>query len=85
MLGKTLFCLGILGVGKTILTSIVIDDILTWVGNNEAVDIAYLYCNFRRHDKQKAIDLIASLLKQLSYRLPQLLDEVKTIYEKYRV
>ena len=82
--GKTLFCPGIPGAGKTILTSIVIDDILTRVGNNEAVGIAYLYCNFRRHDEQKAIDLIASLLKQLSYGLPQLPGEVKTIYEKHR-
>ena len=60
-----LFCPGIPGAGKTILTSIVVDDLTTRFSNDPSVGIAYVYCNFRRRDEQKAEELFASLLKQL--------------------
>jgi Cdc6-like AAA superfamily ATPase len=63
---QTLFCPGIPGAGKTILTSIVIDKLTTQFGNDESIGVAYIYCNFRRQDKQKPGDLLTSLLKQLS-------------------
>jgi Cdc6-like AAA superfamily ATPase len=63
---QTVFCPGIPGAGKTILTSIVIDELFTRFGNDENVCIAYIYCNFWRHDEQTAGDLLASLLKQLA-------------------
>ena len=62
---QTLFCPGIPGAGKTILTSIVINDLVTRFQNGLTIGIAYIYCNFRRKDDQKAEDLLASLLKQL--------------------
>src|SRR5947209_4514453 len=60
---QTLFCPGIPGAGKTILTSIVIDDLSTRFLADQNVGIAYLYCNFRRRDEQGAEDLLANLLK----------------------
>jgi DNA replication protein DnaC len=63
---QTLFCPGIPGAGKTILTAIAINDLITRFQNDPGVGIAYLYCNFRRKDEQKAQDLLTSLLKQLS-------------------
>jgi hypothetical protein len=62
---QTLFCPGIPGAGKTILTSIVVDDLMTRFQNDLTIGIAYIYCNFRRKDEQKINDLLASLLKQL--------------------
>lgn len=63
---QTLFCPGIPGAGKTILTAIVIDDLTTQFSNDPTIGIAYVYFNFRRQNEQKAEDLLASLLKQLT-------------------
>ncbi|KAI9763767.1 MAG: hypothetical protein M1840_009092 [Geoglossum simile] len=63
---QTLYYPGIPGAGKTILTSIVVDDLIRRPQNNPNIGIAYLYCNFRQQEEQKAEDLLASLLKQLS-------------------
>jgi hypothetical protein len=81
---QTLFCPGIPGAGKTILTAVAINDLTTRFQNNPGVGIAYLYCNFRPQDKQKADDLLASLLKQLSQERASLPDSVKALYETYR-
>ncbi|RYP67004.1 hypothetical protein DL771_007500 [Monosporascus sp. 5C6A] len=82
--GQTLFCPGIPGAGKTILTSVVIEDVASRFRNDATVGIAYLYCNFRRRDKEKAKDLFANLLKQLSKGRTSLPDTVKTLYNDHR-
>jgi Cdc6-like AAA superfamily ATPase len=82
---QTLFCPGIPGVGKTILTTIVIDDLTTRFQNDSNIGIAYLYCNFRRRDEQNADDLLASLLKQLSQESPSLPDSIKDLYNVHKV
>jgi hypothetical protein len=81
---QTLFCPGIPGAGKTILTSIVINDLTTRFQNNLTIGIAYIYCNFRRKDDQKAEDLLASLLKQLAQERPSLPDIVKDLYGRHK-
>ena len=80
---QTLFCPGIPGAGKTILTAITIDHLTTWFQNDPGIGIAYLYCNFRRQEKQKANDLLASLLKQLSQERPALPDTLKDLYNRH--
>src|SRR6267378_6759760 len=72
---QTLFCPGMPGAGKTIISSIVINHLHKMFENDPAIGIAYLYCNFQQHDEQKFIDLILSLLKQLVRESP--LDVVK--------
>jgi uncharacterized membrane-anchored protein YjiN (DUF445 family) len=81
---KTLFCPGIPGAGKTILTAITIDDLTMRFRSEADIGIAYLYCNFRQQDEQKANDLLASLLKQLSQERVSLPDSVKALYEKHK-
>jgi hypothetical protein len=62
---QTLFCPGILGAGKTIITSIVVEYLCKKFQNDTTIGIAYVYCNFRRQPEQMPKDLLASLLKQL--------------------
>src|SRR5271156_6365135 len=82
---QTLLCLGIPGAGKTILTSFVVEVLRGRFQDDLSVGIAYLYCDFRRQDEQKAEDLLASLLKQLTQGLPSLPDTVKSLYYKHTV
>ncbi|KAI9778776.1 MAG: hypothetical protein M1839_007866 [Geoglossum umbratile] len=67
---QTLFCPGIPGAGKTIMTAIVVDDLCTRYQDHTDIGIAYIYCNFR--SQQKLEDLLASLLKQLSQKQPSI-------------
>ena len=78
---KTLFCSGIPGVGKTILTSIIVDYLCSKYRTNFSVGIAYLYCNFQQQQQQKPEDLLLSLLKQLVQKRAPVPESVKTLYE----
>lgn len=81
---QTIFCPGIPGAGKTILTSIVINELTRHFQNNAAIGIAYIYCNFRRQDEQKIEDLLASLLKQLTQSRYSLPENVKSLHAKHK-
>lgn len=81
---QTLFCPGIPGAGKTILTSIVVDDLITRSEKDTTTGIAYIYCNFRRKDEQKIEDLLASLLKQLAGGRFSLPGNVKELYDGHK-
>ncbi|KAG9244697.1 hypothetical protein BJ878DRAFT_549809 [Calycina marina] len=75
---------GIPGAGKTILTSIVVDYLSSNFQKDARVGIAYLYCNLRRKDEQKAEQLLASLLKQLTQGLSPLPDDVNLLYDRHK-
>ena len=60
------------------------DDLTTRHQNNPSVGIAYFDCNFRRFDEQKAKDLLANLLKQLSREQSSLPDRVKSFLQPAR-
>jgi Cdc6-like AAA superfamily ATPase len=79
-----LFCPGIPGTGKTILTSIVINDLCNRFRNDITIGIAYIYCNFRRQDEQKLEELLASLLKGLTRYQPSLFRVVKDLYDRHK-
>jgi Cdc6-like AAA superfamily ATPase len=72
------------GAGKTILTSIVVDDLITRFHNDTRTAIAFIYCNFRRNDEQKIEDLLANLLKQLAMGQFSLPESVKTLYDRHK-
>lgn len=80
---RTLFCPGIPGAGKTILTSIVIDDLDTRFGNDPRIGVAYVYCNFRRNE-ENADYLTLSLLKQLYQQRPYLPGEAYMLYRRFK-
>ena len=81
---KILFCPRIPRAGKTILAAITINNLTMRFRSEADIGIAYLYCNFRRQDEQKADDLLASLLKQLSQERASLPDSVKALYKKHK-
>lgn len=64
---QTLFCPGIPGAGKTMMSATVIAH-LYQVFPTTDVGIGYIYCNLQRQTVQKAEDLLLSLLKQLAQR-----------------
>ncbi|KAF4451437.1 hypothetical protein F53441_5605, partial [Fusarium austroafricanum] len=81
---QTLFCPGIPGAGKTILTSIVVDFLNSRDDKDSKIGIAYIYCNFRRQHEQKIDDLLASVLKQLTQCRSSLPDSVKNLYDRHK-
>lgn len=81
---STLFCPGIPGAGKTIITAIVIDYLHRKFQGDPDIGIGYIYCNFRQQDNQKAHDLISILLKQLAQRRVLLDENVKCLYDKHQ-
>ncbi|KAF4962386.1 hypothetical protein FSARC_9530 [Fusarium sarcochroum] len=76
---RTLFCPGNPGAGKTILASIIINDLISRFGVKQDVGIAYIYCNFQQHSTQSAEDIIKSLLKQLVQGLSSPPDYVRDL------
>jgi Cdc6-like AAA superfamily ATPase len=78
-----LFCPGIPGAGKTMITSIVVDHLIGEFGNNPGIGIAFLYCNFRQQQKQQPKDLFLSLLKQFAQRMPAIPECVIALYRDH--
>lgn len=81
---QMLFCPGIPGAGKTILTSIVIDCLCARFRNDGTVGIAYLYCEFRQKDQQSPEDLLASLLRQLAEGRPCLPPNLTSLFSSHK-
>jgi Cdc6-like AAA superfamily ATPase len=81
---QILFCPGIPGAGKTIITSIVVDHLYSKFQNDPSVGIAYIYCNFRSQQEQKPEHLLASLLKQLVQQKRSMPENLKKLYERHK-
>lgn len=75
---NTLFCKGNPGTGKTMLATIAIKHLLNTVYDcNSAV--AYLFCNYNRHEEQTASHFFAVLLRQMVHakaRIPPSVQEL---------
>jgi len=80
----TLFCPGIPGAGKTIITSIIVEYFQTKFINDTGIGIAYIYCSYQPQQEQKPEDLLSSLLKQLTQKRPVMPPDVKHLYEHHR-
>ncbi|PNY27023.1 Uncharacterized protein TCAP_03048, partial [Tolypocladium capitatum] len=82
--GRTLFCPGMPGAGKTILTSTVVDYLQTQFRDDKSVGIAYIYCSFGRQYEETTNVLLATLLKQLTQGQPLVPDSVKSLHDKHK-
>ncbi|KAM0424178.1 hypothetical protein ACHAPT_010547 [Fusarium lateritium] len=63
--GETLFCPGIPGAGKTILSSIVVEELTKQFEDDSTVCVAYVYFNYQQQDNQTIERVFANLLRQL--------------------
>jgi Cdc6-like AAA superfamily ATPase len=81
---QTLFCPGIPGAGKTIMTSIVVEHLWTKFQRDTSVGIAYLYCNFQQQHEQKPVDLLMSLLKQLVQERTSMPETIESLYNRHK-
>lgn len=87
---QTLFCHGLPGVGKTIITSSVINYLQTNIQersrqNREgSFGVGFVYCDFQQRAQQKAVDILASLLKQLIQKLSAVPEIVRSLYKEHK-
>ncbi|KAH7078139.1 hypothetical protein BKA63DRAFT_489625 [Paraphoma chrysanthemicola] len=81
---ETLFCPGIPGAGKTILTSVVVHDLTVRFSKDQGVGIAYIYCNFQRQGEQNVDNLLLNLVKQLAEGHSSLPESVKSLYNQHK-
>lgn len=88
--GSILTCSGIPGAGKSVICSLVIDDLITRFPPEGDVCVAYLYCDYRDQLDQTPVNMIGALLKQAistlneSYSLPEELVEALRKRQKKR-
>ncbi|KAI9685167.1 MAG: hypothetical protein M1822_004754 [Bathelium mastoideum] len=81
---NTLFCPGMPGSGKTMITTVIIDHLQKEFKHNSTVGIAYIYCYFKGQD-QKPEDLLSNLLKQLSQEQAKIPQVVASLYEFHHI
>lgn len=81
--GKTLYCPGIPGAGKTIMSAAVIHNISSHFANHTNVGLAYVFFVFSRQREQTVEHVLASLLMQFLRRQASLSDFVRDIYERH--
>ncbi|KAF9774425.1 hypothetical protein IL306_007584 [Fusarium sp. DS 682] len=82
--GQVLFCPGIAGAGKTVLASVVIEDLHSRFGANSSIATANIYCNYNRKNRQAVNEILACLIRQLCERLSPIPEDVLTVYKEYR-
>uniref|UniRef100_A0A0B7JZL9 Uncharacterized protein n=1 Tax=Bionectria ochroleuca TaxID=29856 RepID=A0A0B7JZL9_BIOOC len=79
--GKTLYCEGMPGAGKTIIASIIVDDLDR---HQKESGIAYIYCNYKRAETQTVENLLKTMLRQLLQTRPLLPESVKSLYDEQK-
>ncbi|KAF5590866.1 ankyrin protein [Fusarium pseudoanthophilum] len=82
--GQVLFCSGIAGAGKTVLTSAIIENLHSRFQSDSSTAIAHIYCRYNRADRQTLPKLRASLLRQLCERLSPLPEGIMQLYDQYK-
>ncbi|KAL4877983.1 ankyrin repeat-containing domain protein [Aspergillus karnatakaensis] len=78
--GRTLFCPGIPGAGKSIATSIVVDHLYRMFENDPGVAVAYIFYSYTQPGTTK-LELYSSLLRQLAR--PPTPNSILQLYDSY--
>ncbi|UKZ50022.1 hypothetical protein TrVGV298_004279 [Trichoderma virens] len=66
------------------MTAVVIDNLYARYKDDAKIGIAYLYCDYRKQYEQKAEDLLANLLKQLTQGQAVIPGCIQTLYSNYK-
>jgi len=79
----TLFCPGIPGAGKTMLAAIT-NDYLRRHRASSSVEVAFLFCNYKRQAEQTLEIMLPALLKQLVQPQPGIAAPVMELFEAFQ-
>jgi hypothetical protein len=83
-LSETLFCPGIPGAGKTMMSAITVDYLQNKIQTAD-VGVAYLYCNYKGQADQTASSLLAAILKQLVQDQTSIAEPLSKLYDHHEV
>lgn len=81
---QTLLCPGMPGAGKTIMASVVVDDLFHRYQDDSDVGIAYVYCNFKDQERQNHYDMLSSITKQLAQGRSPIPCSLKELYNAHQ-
>jgi Cdc6-like AAA superfamily ATPase len=80
--GKAIYCEGLPGTGKTIIASLVIEELKRGTfSDGQKFGLAYFYCSLSRSAASETYVFLACLLKQLITQTEDLPDCVRNLYE----
>lgn len=80
---QMLFCPGMPGAGKTVLTSVVVDHLHSRFKDDSNTGITYFFFNYKRQEEQTTDALLASVLRQLIASQSSLPDVVHKLYKQH--
>ncbi|THW80736.1 hypothetical protein D6D17_09829, partial [Aureobasidium pullulans] len=75
-----LACIGMPGVGKTMITSFVVSRVLDEYKDDAHIGVAYIFCQYSRHKEQTAEHLMSCILRQLLEQHSVIPDEARSLY-----
>ncbi|RSM14423.1 hypothetical protein CDV31_005440 [Fusarium ambrosium] len=81
--GETLLCRGIPGAGKTILSSIVVEELTKEFQDDLSVCVVYVYFNYQQQENQTVDHVLANLLRQLVARQSIIPLAVENLYREH--
>ncbi|KAF4837555.1 Ankyrin-3 [Colletotrichum siamense] len=81
--GETLFCPGIPGSGKTILASLVVNELSKQFLQNNTPIVGYIFCDYRRQNEQGLSGLLATLLRQISRQSGSISESLRQLHQKH--
>ncbi|KAJ4051592.1 hypothetical protein NW758_003932 [Fusarium oxysporum] len=79
---SVLWLTGILGSGKTVLVSTVIDFIQQCGNQNDRTYVAYFYCDFRSPETRNPLNLVGSLIAQICTQLGRFPKDLEEVFER---
>jgi len=80
---QILVCAGDPGVGKTVTTSAVINSLLREFKEDPTVAVAYVYPSEQFKDKESSVELLGSLILQLSAKLDKIPTDLQEAFEDH--
>ncbi|KAL3472480.1 hypothetical protein BJX99DRAFT_272889 [Aspergillus californicus] len=78
---QTLFCPGIPGAGKTVMSCLAVDHLRKTFRDDSDVQIGYLFCSYQPSFQQTILDFQLSLLRQLAVRGSTVLRDIQHMHE----
>jgi hypothetical protein len=79
----TLFCPGIPGAGKTVLSAITITHLSRAIATSSNVGLAYIFCNYKEQFEHNVTPYLSALLKQLIQSQQIMPDSVSRLYDSH--